>query len=600
MRKKFSFKLVVSLLLTFAMLAGQVVVFAPATAEAAAPTMKVNTLDVGITKYKGRTLANALALKTALEAGSSASVTTGIDFNVKYKDKELRITLGTRQGFLTTGIGQAAPEQKTIYLQGYLITRDKKLYVPIYDIMRHLGGTITKDPDTGVLEATLAPGAPVAPYTFGSNSKDIVGGADDSVALVGRGASFPWPIYWKGSSESWLKKYFDLSKDIDANVGGYNEKDHAGAGVASLVYDGVTFGSSTGSGSGIDAVRLPTPAGIAAGTYERYADFGGTDAIAEVPVSDRNDYALFPTVMGGVAIAYNVKDAEKNEITSNLRFTPDLVADIYLGKVTKWNDPRIKALNSSINLPDTTINVVYRSDGSGTTEIFTTYLTNVSKAWRTEADNPDEDITVNMKDKVVNRGSHFYGAAGNDQVAKAIKGEQFKEKKSPDVFNQITVDPKNDSVNTFGYVVTSETISNELTHAKIRNYRGNYVLPSNPTITAAGLTAKSLTDHPVNGTNPAAYPITGFTYMMIENDPTTAKPVAETVGKDTNGDKVKFIRPAITGAAVTERAKRIALIKDYVRWAVVYGYGDTEAVNQKYAPLTPNVKMQVDRLLDTF
>ncbi|RJQ29738.1 MAG: hypothetical protein C4589_04580 [Peptococcaceae bacterium] len=580
MRKKFSFKLVVSLLLTFAMLAGQVVVFAPTAAEAAAPTLKVNGTEVGTTMYKGRTLANAIALKSALVATANADVSTGVDFDVKYSDKELRITLGTRQGFLTTGIGQPVPVQKTVFLQGFLITRKGQLYVPIYDIMRYLGGTIAKDSDTGVLEATLANVTRAIPYSYTANSKDVVDGATNNVSLIGRGATFPRPLYWNtdGDANSWLRKYNEISEDLNSADGavGYDYKGRLGEDVAALVYEGATFGGPTGSGSGIDAVRMPTPGGIGDGTYERYADFAGTDAIAEVPVADRNDYALLPTVMGGVAIAYKVPGISDGQ----LRLTADLIPDIFLGKITKWNDPRLKAVNPGLNLPDAVIEVVYRKDGSGTTEIFTTYLTNVSKVWRTEAAKSDEDITVNFKDKVAGKldPAHAWGEQGNDGVRNKI----------------------NATDNSIGYVVTSDAASMALTKARIRNYRGNYVLPNTATITSAGLTAKSLTDHPVNGTNPAAYPITGFTFLMIEKDPTVAKPVATTVGKKADDTKVQFARPAITGTALTERNKRIAILKDFIRWAVVNGYGDAEAIDELYAPLTPNVKMQVNNLLNTF
>ncbi|HEX4936485.1 MAG TPA: phosphate ABC transporter substrate-binding protein PstS, partial [Gemmatimonadaceae bacterium] len=158
-----------------------------------------------------------------------------------------------------------------------------------------------------------------------------------SVDLNGAGATFPYPIYSK-----WFSDYA-TAKGIRINY------------------------QSIGSGGGIKQLS------------EQTVDFGATDGpMSNEELANAKGGAVlhFPTVLGADVVTYNLP-----EVTQPLRLTGELVADIFLGKVTKWNDPRIAAENSGVALPDKDILVVHRSDGSGTTYIFTDYLTAVSKAW---------------------------------------------------------------------------------------------------------------------------------------------------------------------------------------------------------------------------
>ena len=154
----------------------------------------------------------------------------------------------------------------------------------------------------------------------------------------GAGATFPYPIYSK-----WFSEYHKQHSDIQINY------------------------QSIGSGGGIRQVQAGT------------VDFGATDG----PMTDRADAAVqgkvlhVPTVLGAVVPAYNIPG-----VSGEVKFTPEMLADIYLGKITKWNDPRITKANPGVKFPDQNITVVHRSDGSGTTYIFTDYLSKVSPDWK--------------------------------------------------------------------------------------------------------------------------------------------------------------------------------------------------------------------------
>ncbi len=197
----------------------------------------------------------------------------------------------------------------------------------------------------------------------------------------------------------------------------------------------------------------------------------------------------FPTVMGGVVPAINVQGIGQR----GLRLEGPLLADIFLGKVTKWNDPRIVALNPGVALPDATINVVYRSDGSGTTFVWTEYLGMVSEEWRTRIGaNQSVQWPVGV------------GGRGNEGVSATVK--------------QIA--------NSIGYVEYAYAKQNNLGYALVRNAAGNFPVPDDTTFKAAAATADwsaapgfgiSLN----NQRDPNAWPITSATFILMYAKPRT-------------------------------------------------------------------------------
>ena len=267
--------------------------------------------------------------------------------------------------------------------------------------------------------------------------------AASALDLTGAGATFPYPIYAK-----WAEAY----------------KQKTGIG---LNYQ------SIGSGGGIKQIR------------SRTVDFGASDMPLKAEELDRDGLMQFPTVMGGVVTVVNLEGVKPAE----MKLTGKLVADIYLGKIGKWNDPQIAALNPGVRLPNQPITVVHRADGSGTTFIFTNYLSKVSPEW---------------KDKVGNNTSVSWpaptstGGKGNEGVAsfvQRIKGA-------------------------IGYVEYAYAKQNRMTYTMLQNRDGRFVSPTDKTFqaAAAGADWKSargfyeiLTDEPGSD----AWPITGATFILM-------------------------------------------------------------------------------------
>jgi phosphate transport system substrate-binding protein len=260
--------------------------------------------------------------------------------------------------------------------------------------------------------------------------------------INGAGATFPYPIY---------SKWFDAYAKVDP---------------------GVRFNyQSIGSGGGIRQIT------------ERTVDFGATDG----PMTDEQlkkvpgELLHIPTVLGAVVVTYNLPG------NPSLRFTPDVLADIFLGKTTKWNDDHLKALNPGANLPDQPIVVVHRSDGSGTTYIWVDYLSKLSKEWEQQ----------------VGRGTSVkwpvgLGGKGNEGVAGQVKN----------------------TPGALGYVELAYAITNKLPAAVIRNSAGQFVEPSIESTTAAaeGAAQTMPADFRVSITNPPgerAYPIASFTWLLV-------------------------------------------------------------------------------------
>ncbi|MDQ5840917.1 MAG: phosphate ABC transporter substrate-binding protein PstS [Chloroflexota bacterium] len=227
---------------------------------------------------------------------------------------------------------------------------------------------------------------------------------------------------------------------------------------------------------------------------EGTVDFGATDS----PMTDeqlaavKGNVAHIPTVLGAVVLTYNLAAIG----TTKLKLDAPTIADIFLGKITKWNDRRITASNPGVSLPNQDIIVVHRSDGSGTSYIFTDYLSKVSPEWKTKVGNAN---SVNWPAGL--------GGKGNEGVTQQVK----------------------QSPGSIGYVELIYAISNQLSYAQVKNAAGAFIVPSLASVTAAaaGTTFAPDTDFRVSITNAAgadAYPISSFTWLLVRPDtPNEAK-----------------------------------------------------------------------------
>jgi phosphate transport system substrate-binding protein len=229
---------------------------------------------------------------------------------------------------------------------------------------------------------------------------------------------------------------------------------------------------SIGSGGGIKQLK------------EQTVDFGASDA----PMKDEDlksapgEILHIPTVLGAVIITYNLEGQN-----APLKFSSEVIADIFLGKIKKWNDPKIAADNAGVKLPANDITVVTRSDGSGTSAVFTDYLSKVSPEWKEKVGSgtsPRWPVGISGK--------------GNEGVTGAIKN----------------------TPNTIGYVELAYAVQNKLPVAQIKNSSGNFIEPSIDAVTAAasGSAANTPEDLRVsitNATGPQAYPISSYTYILV-------------------------------------------------------------------------------------
>ncbi len=265
-------------------------------------------------------------------------------------------------------------------------------------------------------------------------------------SLTGAGATFPNPIYQKWFSE-------------------YNKK----TGVQ------VNY-QSIGSGGGIKQYTEGT------------VDFGATDGPMnqDAMTAVQGQVLHLPTVMGAVVLTYNLAAVGATQ----LKFDGPTIADIFLGKITKWNDRRIGATNPGVKLPDQDIIVVHRSDGSGTSYIFTDYLSKVSPEWKEKVGNAN---AVNWPAGL--------GGKGNEGVTQQVK----------------------QSDGGLGYVELIYAKGNKLSYAQVKNAGGAFVEPSLESVTAAAASAKfeKNTDFRVSITNApgaASYPISSFTWLLVRPD----------------------------------------------------------------------------------
>ena len=267
----------------------------------------------------------------------------------------------------------------------------------------------------------------------------------DSASLQGAGASFPYPLYQK-----WMNEYGKVKPNVKLDY------------------------QSIGSGGGIKQLK------------EQTVDFGASDA----PMKDEDlksapgEILHVPTVLGAVVLTYNLEGMSGSK---PLRFSPEVIADIFLGKTKKWNDPKIAADNPGVTLPTTDITVVHRSDSSGTSAVFTDYLSKVSPEWKEKVGagtSPSWPVGL--------------GGKGNEGVTGQVKN----------------------TPNTIGYVELAYAAQNKLPVAEIKNASGNFITPSIDAVTAAASGSLATTPDDLrvsitNATGADAYPISSYTYILV-------------------------------------------------------------------------------------
>jgi phosphate transport system substrate-binding protein len=264
-----------------------------------------------------------------------------------------------------------------------------------------------------------------------------------TLSINGAGASFPYPLY-----SQWAHKYHELT-GMKINY------------------------QSIGSGGGIAQIKAKT------------VDFGASDEPLKVEDLDQAGLVQFPMVVGGVVPVVNVAGITAGQI----KFTGDLLAQVFMGKIAKWNDPAIKTLNPGLNLPDLNITIVHRADGSGTTWLFTHYLSLSSPEWQAK---------VGVGKSVKWPAPNSVGGKGNEGVASYVK--------------------KVDGA--IGYVEYAYALQNKMSFAVLKNRAGNFVTPSIESFQAATANADwqkapgyyiVLNDQPGD----QSWPITGATYILV-------------------------------------------------------------------------------------
>lgn len=271
--------------------------------------------------------------------------------------------------------------------------------------------------------------------------------AQQMAQITGAGATFPNPVYqkWAEAARSAI--------NIQMNY------------------------QSVGSGAGINQIR------------NRTVDFGGTDAPLNAQQLTEANLMQFPTVMGSLVAIVNIPGIANDQ----LRLTGPILADIYLGKITRWNDAQITAINPGLTLPNLAIAPAYRADGSGTTFVWVSYLSDVSEEWKTR---------VGVGTSV--RFPAGTGARGNEGVAGTVRQVR----------------------GAIGYVENAYAITNRLVTTQIRNRDGNFVKPEHETFMAAAGAADwsvpGFAANVVNTAGPKSWPIVAPTFILLPTNPTDA------------------------------------------------------------------------------
>jgi phosphate transport system substrate-binding protein len=289
--------------------------------------------------------------------------------------------------------------------------------------------------------------------SIGLTASLMAAGGAYATDITGAGATFPAPIYTK-----WAEAY-KAKTDIGLNY------------------------QAIGSGGGIKQIEAKT------------VDFGASDMPLKADVLEQNGLMQFPTVMGGVIPVVNLEGITNNQ----LKLDGKTLADIYLGKITKWNDPAITALNPGVSLPDADITVVHRSDGSGTTFIFTNYLSKVSPEWKSSV---GENTSVEWK-----TGTGGKGNAGVADYVQRIKGS-------------------------IGYVEYAYLLQNNMVGVQMKNREGTFVMANAKAFAAAAAGARwakapgfyeILTDE----AGKDSWPIAGATFILMHKKQDNAKTAKE-------------------------------------------------------------------------
>ena len=316
--------------------------------------------------------------------------------------------------------------------------------------------------------------------------------ADNILLINGAGATFPYPLYSK-----WFYEYTKVDPSVNFNY------------------------QSIGSGGGIKQIMAET------------VDFGASDGALTDEQLKQAPRELFhiPMTAGAVVITYNLP-----QVSERLKFSPDVIVDIFLGKISKWNDPRITKDNPGINLPSDNIIVAHRSDGSGTTNIFTDYLSSVSSSWKSGV---GKGTSVNWPVGL--------GGKGNEGVTGLVK----------------------QSPGAIGYVELAYAVTNKLPCADIKNKSGNFITPRIESTTAAvnGKIDSMPADFRVSLVNPDgadAYPIAGVTWILVYKNQT---------------DKLK--------------GKKIV---EFLRWAITDGQKYSKDL--LYAPLPESMVKKIEERID--
>ena len=314
----------------------------------------------------------------------------------------------------------------------------------------------------------------------------LLAGQAFAADVTGAGASFVFPVMSKWSS--------DYSKATGKKVN----------------YQ------SIGSGGGIAQIKAKT------------VDFGSSDAPLAPAELDKAGLIQFPSVIGGVVPVFNLPGVPAGA----MKMDGATLADIFLGKIKKWNDPRIAASNGGVNLPDLPIRIVHRSDGSGTTFNYTNYLSKVSPEWKSKV---GQGTSVNWPGGI--------GGKGNEGVAAYVK--QIK--------------------GAIGYVELSYALQNKMPYSRLKNRAGNYIIPSDKTFAAAAASAQwgsskdfnlVITDAP----GEEAWPITATNFILMQKQP-----------KNPQGSKNTI---------------------EFFRW--VYAKGDAAASALDYVPLPASLVKQIE------
>lgn len=341
---------------------------------------------------------------------------------------------------------------------------------------------------TGILTGVLA----LSLVGCGASNPSTPAGQEkaEPVSLTGSGSSFVYPLF-----NQQIEEYRKKNPNITINY------------------------QSTGSGAGIKQVS------------EQTIDFGATDG----PMTEEQQAAAkggkilhIPLTLGAVAISYNLPNSPKE-----LKIGPAVLADIFLGKITTWNDQRIVADNPGVSLPDTKITVAHRSDGSGTTYIFSDYLSSVSPEWLTKV---GKGTSLNWPAGI--------GGKGNAGVAGAI-----------------TQTP-----GSIGYLELAYAVQNKLSYATMQNKEGKWIAPSLQSTSAAAAAAKIPDDMRVsivNAPGAEAYPIAGFAWALVYQD-------------------------------IKDKAKGTALI-NFLNWAIHDGQNLSEELH--YAKLPASLVSRVETML---